>query len=204
MVPSQRFCMGKVCNFYGVEPCWRKDTVGDGLWEFIASPHFWFFLCFLCTTETWSLSFLVLLPCLSCHYQLRNRILLSSSCSWFWCSITATKRQTTTLQFCLQLCGHVPILTLKQGEESVVTLIIHHHWGLLYQVLIKAFPTYHLFTLKIPWEVMSTNPISQGMQLGLRAEKLLHVPWGVVGLGCVLESPRPTFSLPWWPTKFSD
>lgn len=37
---------------------------------------------------------------------------------------------------------------------------------------------------------MSTNPISQGMQLGLRAEKLLHVPWGVVGLGCMLESPQ--------------
>lgn len=99
MVPCQRFCMGKIRNFYGVEPCCRKNIVGYVLWEFIASPHFWFFLCFLCATEMWSLSFLVLLPCLSCHYQLRNHILLSSSCFWFWCSITATERQTTTLQF---------------------------------------------------------------------------------------------------------
>lgn len=201
MVPSQRFCMGKVCNFYGVEPCWRKDTVGDGLWEIIASPHFWFFLCFLCATEMWSLSFLVLLPCLSCHYQLRNRIFLSSSCFWFWCSITATKRQTTIL---LTVVLSHPYPNTGVGWRKCRK---SNHppslWGLLYQVLIKAFPTNHLFTLKIPWEVTSTNPISQGMQLGRRAEKLLHVPWGVVGLECVLESPRPTFSLPWWPTKFS-
>lgn len=67
-------------------------------------------------------------------------------------------------------------------------------WGLL-SIRYWLRPSLHIisFTLKI----------SQGMQLGLRAEKLLRVPWGVVELGCMLQSPRLTFSLPWWPPKFS-